>query len=140
MKKKFLVALVLMLFLVPTFAFAEFDWGLGLGVNIGSGSGYGNDGDGSWDPGNYEGYGLPSGSIYGIVANIVNWSLRIFGLIGIVGFVIAGIMYLLAAGDDEMITKAKAGMKWSIVGVVVGLLGLVILQAVDRALSAGGSF
>jgi hypothetical protein len=38
-------------------------------------------------------------------------------------------MYLVSAGDDELITKAKKYMMYSIVGVIVGLMGVVIIQA-----------
>lgn len=77
---------------------------------------------------------LPAGSIYGIILNLMRWILGIFGFIGIIGFVIAGIMYLTAAGSDDQIEKAKKAMKWSIVGIVVGLAGLVVIYAVDRFL------
>lgn len=79
--------------------------------------------------------GLPSNSIHNIIFTIFNWLLGIFGFIGIIGFIISGILYLTAAGNDDQITKAKNAMKWSIIGVVVGLVGLVIIQAVDAALS-----
>lgn len=78
--------------------------------------------------------GLPSNSIHNIIFTIFIWLLGIFGFIGIIGFVISGIMYLTAAGNDTQITKAKDAMKWSIIGVVVGLVGLIIIQAVDAAL------
>ncbi len=96
-----------------------------------------------WIPSDYAKTGLPAGTIYGIVKNLMMWLLAIFGFIGIIGFVISGIMYLTAAGSDEQITKAKSAMKWSLVGVVVGLVGLVVIYAVDAALSpfsSGGIF
>lgn len=88
-----------------------------------------------WIPSTYEETKLPAGTIYGIIGNLMMWLLGIFGFIGIIGFVIAGIMYLTAAGSDDQITKAKAAMKWSLVGVIVGLIGLVVIYAVDAALS-----
>lgn len=73
--------------------------------------------------------GLPAGTIFGIVENIAYWILGLLAFFGIIGFTVAGIMYLVSAGNDEMITKAKKYMLYSIVGVIVGLMGLVILQA-----------
>lgn len=90
-----------------------------------------------WTPSNYAETKLPAGTIYDIIKNLMMWLLGIFGFIGIIGFVIAGIMYLTAAGSDDQITKAKSAMKWSLVGVVVGLVGLVIIYAVDTALAPG---
>jgi hypothetical protein len=84
-------------------------------------------------PGNY---GLPNNSIAAIVQNFARWILITLGIIGIIGFVISGIMYLLSAGNDNMIEKAKKAMVASIIGVIVGLAGLVVIRAVEAALNA----
>ena len=81
--------------------------------------------------------GTPSGSITDIIGNIMKWLLAILGFLGIIGFVIAGILYLTAAGDEDQIGKAKNAMMYSIIGVIVALLGFVVLQAVQAML--GGS-
>ena len=47
---------------------------------------------------------------------------------------ISGIMYLTAAGSEEQIKKAKTAMMWSLVGVVVGLVGMVIIIAATNFL------
>jgi len=88
-----------------------------------------------WVPANYSGYGLPSGSIYLIILGIMKWFLAIFGFIAIIGFIISGILYLTSAGDDTQQEKAKNQMMWSIIGVVVGLAGFVMLQAINSMLS-----
>lgn len=90
---------------------------------------------GGWNPGNYAMFGLPSGRIYDIIYNFLFWILALFGAFGLIGFVISGIMYLTSAGDDTQIEKAKKAMKWSLVGVIVGLAGLVVMLAVDELLS-----
>jgi hypothetical protein len=78
-----------------------------------------------------------SGGIMGIMKNFLNWILAIVGILGVLGFAIAGILYLTAAGDETRIATAKKAMTWSIVGVVVALLGVVVLKAVSTML--GGS-
>jgi hypothetical protein len=83
-----------------------------------------------------EGTGLPSGSIVDIITNGMNWLLIIVGLLGVIGFVIAGIIYLTAAGDTEQIDKGKKAMIYSIVGVIVALVGVVIIKAVQGLLGA----
>lgn len=95
---------------------------------------------GGWSLSSVSGFGLPGGSVMGIVSNILDWLLLMFGFIGIIGFIISGIMYMMAAGDEGTMEKAKSAMKWSIVGVVVGLAGVVVIQAVDFALRAYGGF
>ncbi len=84
--------------------------------------------------------GTPDGSIYGIIGGIMNWLLAILGFLGIIGFVIAGILYLTAAGDEGQIDRAKEALTYSIIGVIVALLGFVIIKAVDTMLNAGGGF
>jgi hypothetical protein len=80
---------------------------------------------------------LPSGTIFNIVESVLNWLLALLGIFGIIGFVISGIIYLVSAGDEDTIERAKRAMTWSIIGVIVGLMGFVIIQAVNSML--GGS-
>lgn len=94
----------------------------------------------AWNVANAGNYGLPSGTIAGIVQAVVSWALGIFGFLGIIAFVIAGLFYLTAAGDAEVEKKAKLAMKMGIIGIVVGLIGYVVIQAVDAMLNAGTSF
>lgn len=113
--------------------------GMAGGGYMPTGGMYGMGGGMGWNPANYVGTGLPAGSIYTIIQSIVFWILAIFGFICIVGFVIAGTMYLLAAGDDKTQEKAKKALYYSITGVIVGLVGLVIIFAVN-ALLRGASY
>ena len=73
--------------------------------------------------------GLPGGTITNIVTMIMQWLLALVGIVGVIGFAIAGIWYLTAAGDEDRISTAKRAMLYSIIGVIVALLGYVILQA-----------
>ena len=84
-------------------------------------------------------YGLPSGSILGIVSNLLFWLLTIFAVLGVIGFVISGVFYLVAAGEESTMEKGKEGMKWSIMGIIVGLSGFIIMQAVAMLLSGSSS-
>jgi hypothetical protein len=77
---------------------------------------------------------LPGGTITQIVTNILMWLLYMLGIVGVIGFVVSGIMYLIAAGDQTMIDRAKKGMTFSIVGVIVGLAGVVVIKAIDAIL------
>lgn len=79
---------------------------------------------------------LPMTSAYGILYNLVSWLLSIFGFLGILGFIVSGIMYIMAAGDDDMIERAKTTMWYSIVGIIVGLVGYIIIVAIDGLLRA----
>jgi len=83
-----------------------------------------------WDPNVGAGTGLPAGNIFFIVFNLMQWILGIIGFVAIIGFCIAGIIYLTSAGDEDRQRKAKQAMTYSIIGVVVALSGFVIWRAV----------
>jgi hypothetical protein len=127
--KKYFQKYFLSLFLIigfsiaPSFVLAAVDWS----VTIGNGTG-----SGAFALANP--YGLPEGSIYDIISNILFWLLSIFAVLGIVGFVISGIFYLISAGDEGMADKGKDGMKWSVIGVIVGLSGYIVMKAVASML------
>ncbi|MGK2849077.1 MAG: pilin [Minisyncoccota bacterium] len=81
--------------------------------------------------------GLPADSIYNIIARTMDWLLAILGFIGIIGFVISGILYLTAAGSEDRVEQAKNAMMYSIIGIIVALIGFVVINAVEGWLTAG---
>jgi hypothetical protein len=97
--------------------------------------------DGSWD--NSSGVCLPTNTnlanntVTPVLENVMNWLLIVVGTVAIIAFVISGIQYLLSTGDQNAIETAKRNMKWSIVGVVVALMGMVILIFIYDILNYG---
>ena len=87
-----------------------------------------------------EASGLPGADVKTIITGILKWLLGVFGTLGIISFVISGIMYLVSAGNDDMISKAKKGMTYSIIGIIVGLSGYIIIWAVDQMLRGSSYF
>lgn len=83
---------------------------------------------------------LPVSSVYGIISSTVSWLLAVLGFFAVMGFVISGIQYLTAAGDEGQIETAKTNMKYSIVGVIVGLMGFVMTLAINNWLNASAIF
>jgi hypothetical protein len=73
----------------------------------------------------------PAGGLKAVLMRVLNWMLGIFGALALLAFVISGIMYLTAAGETTRIDKAKTAMTWSIIGVVIGLGGVIIIQTID---------
>jgi len=108
---------VIVLMITPVFVFAQ-------GVTFPTGS------------------GLPSGSggIATIIQNFMNWILKIFSFLAIISFVISGVMYFMAFGDDRQVEKAKNQMTWSIIGVIVGLSGIVVITAIESWFSGNSMF
>ena len=83
--------------------------------------------------------GLSEKKIEEILTNLLNWLLGVVGVIALIGFVVSGIIYLISAGNDEMITKAKKYMLYCLVGITVALASYVVVKAIDTILNAGGS-
>jgi cytochrome bd-type quinol oxidase subunit 2 len=81
----------------------------------------------------------PTGTITDILQNFMYWLLMIVGILGVISFVISGIMYLTSAGDEKQIERAKKTLIYSIIGVIVAMLGVIVLQAVKSLLSGESS-
>lgn len=75
--------------------------------------------------------GLSNISIVTVVTRLMQWLLYLVGFLGVIAFVISGVMYLISAGDDEKIEKAKTTMIYAIVGVITALFGLILVNAVN---------
>lgn len=58
----------------------------------------------------------------------------IFGLIALIAFVVAGILFLVSGGDPEKIKLARTAFLWGIVGIIVGILAFSIVSIVETAL------
>ena len=127
-KKKYLIIL---LFLGIAFGVWKTQGNIAYGQSLGGTP----SGDG-WDVGNLSQFGLPEspGGVYGIIQAVLFWLLGIFSFIAIIGFVISGLMYIFSGGDDNRMQTAKKMMINSIIGVVIGMSGLIIISAIDWAL------
>jgi hypothetical protein len=97
-------------------------------------------GYGVFDPSAGGATGLPESSIMEIIVNIMKWLLTAIGIAGVIGFAIAGILYLTAAGDETRIKTAKSAMVASIIGVIVALVGVVALTAASTMLGGDAAF
>ncbi len=65
-----------------------------------------------------------------IALNTLNFLLSVVGVLAIIMLVVAGIMYLTAAGDEQRIDTAKSMTKWSIIGIAIALGSLIIVRQV----------
>lgn len=69
-----------------------------------------------------------------IVFTIVNTSLIFLGTITLIMIIIAGFMWLFAAGEEEKIKKAKDLLQGSIIGLVIVLSSYGLSQYIFTAL------
>lgn len=65
-----------------------------------------------------------------VLLNALQFLLLIFGTLGIIGLVIAGIMYLTASGSERQIEKAKKAFFYSVAGIVIALGGWVLIKTI----------
>jgi len=82
------------------------------------------------------GTGLSDKSVLDIISALIGWLLAIFGFIALIGFIISGLQYLTAAGDESQAETAKRNMQYSIIGIIVALSGFIVIKAVDTLLNA----
>lgn len=78
--------------------------------------------------------GLSEETVGFILERFFLWLMAIFAILAIIAFVISGIQYLVSAGDQDTLETAKRNAKWSLVGVIVGLSGYIIIRAISSAL------
>lgn len=69
-----------------------------------------------------------------IVLLIVNTALLFLGTVTLVLFIVAGFMWLTAAGNEERVTKAKDIMKGAVIGLVIVFGSYGIAQYVFTAI------
>ncbi len=83
---------------------------------------------------------LPMGEVMKVISNIMQWLLMLVGFLAVIAFVISGILYLTAGGDEDQIAKARRAFMGAMMGVIVSLLGLIVLGGVQDILSGTGEF
>lgn len=89
-------------------------------------------GGGGFDP--YRGSedtNLPTNSFYTVLMNILTYGLVILTILAVIGFIISGIIFITAGGAG----KADVARKWliySIIGVIVGLVGYIVIALISQ--------
>lgn len=56
---------------------------------------------------------------------------KVFGIIALIMFIVAGILFLTSSGDAEKVKTARTAFIWGVIGVVVGILAYSIVQLVQ---------
>ena len=68
-----------------------------------------------------------------LITGLKSAAWMIFGAVAVIAFVIAGILFLTAAGNPEKIVQARNAFLWGVAGVVVGILAYSIITIVQTA-------
>jgi len=73
-------------------------------------------------------------SLSGMVSGLERAAWIIFGLIVVVCFVAAGVIFLTAQGQPDKIKTAQSAVIWGVVGVIVGILAYSIMAIIQNIL------
>ena len=76
--------------------------------------------------------GMTKSSVGQILVNVMNWLMMLLGIGAIISFVIAGILYLVAGGDEAKTDNAKKMMVYAIIAIVVALVGYVAVNTITN--------
>ena len=69
-----------------------------------------------------------------LILKIINWLLALIGSLAVLMIVVAGVMYITSGGDGDRVDTAKKYLTYSIIGLVVALLGYVIVLTIGNAI------
>jgi len=70
-------------------------------------------------------------TLQGLIEGIKSAAWLIFGAVAVICFVIAGILFLTAAGNPEKVQQARNAFLWGVAGVIVGILAYSIISIVQ---------
>lgn len=74
------------------------------------------------------------GSIDELAEKIGRAAWSVFGIVALICFIVAGILFLTAAGNPEKIQQARNAFLWGVAGVVVGILAYSIIKIIENFL------
>lgn len=65
-----------------------------------------------------------------LVQQVLTWILGFAIVVAVVVIIVAGYMYITAAGDEAKIKKATTTLTWAIVGLIVAFVAMLLVQFV----------
>ncbi len=77
---------------------------------------------------------LSTGSLTGVIRNIINSFLSILGAIALAMFVYGGFTWLTAAGNDKRIEAGRGTLLWAAIGLILIFLSYILVGFVLQAI------
>ncbi len=71
---------------------------------------------------------------------IIQWIQRVMVVIGIAVIMAMGVLYIVSAGNEKMISMAKGGIKAALIGITVIIIAWLIVNTIIRMAGASGFF
>lgn len=78
---------------------------------------------------------LSNSSVYAIAVNLMKYLLMIITVLAVIGFIGSGILYVTSAGSERTKT-ATTWLTYSIIGIIVALIGYIAINLIDSLLRA----
>jgi len=72
-----------------------------------------------------------------IINNIATFMWVIFGIVALIAFISAGILFLTAGGQPEKIAAARQSFIWGVAGVVVAVIAYSIVTIIRSFVTTG---
>ncbi len=73
-----------------------------------------------------------------VIQNVIGGILGVLGSITLLMFIVGGIMFIAAGGNQEMITKAKAILEWTLKGMFIILISYSVIVFIFNTIVGGG--
>jgi len=70
-----------------------------------------------------------------ILFQVLNFFLSIVGIVGILGLVVSGVMYITAVGDENRMRSAKNMAIGSAIGLVIAMSALILTRQIANFFS-----
>ena len=77
---------------------------------------------------------MAKAGFYTLLQYVLNFILAVLGVLGIVGIAVSGVLYITSGGDEKRTEMAKQWMLYSIMGLVIALLGYTIVKSIANLL------
>lgn len=79
--------------------------------------------------------GVPKNTADGLLTDFLMWLLAIFTLLAVISFIVSGLMFLFSGADKNLADKARSGVSYSIIGIVVALSAYIVIFLINSILS-----
>jgi len=80
---------------------------------------------------------LPKSTFAEVIRNLLLYLLAVFTILAVLSFVIYGMMFLFGGASKDAADTARKGVNYSIIGIVIGLSGYIIIRLITELLSGG---
>jgi|GEM_PF-3273900 hypothetical protein len=74
--------------------------------------------------------GLSNLTLTGLILNITDYLVGMIGIISVLGIVIGGTLYVISAGNEQRAAQAKRIIAFSIIGLIIVLIRVVIIMLI----------